>query len=73
KISLSNNQKEIGNIRTSLINDFLAQDDKGNYQYEGYTDNMKQIIISSKKPLQIGDFTETKITNGVVFKLFGEC
>ncbi|HPC34510.1 MAG TPA: MiaB/RimO family radical SAM methylthiotransferase, partial [Candidatus Absconditabacterales bacterium] len=73
KISLSNNQKEIGNIRTSLINDFLAQDEKGNYQYEGYTDNMKQIIISSKKPLQIGDFTETKITNGVVFKLFGEC
>lgn len=73
KISLSNNQKEIWNIRTSLINDFLAQDEKWNYQYEWYTDNMKQIIISSKKPLQIGDFTETKITNGVVFKLFWEC
>ena len=73
KISLKNNQKEVWKVKTVLINDFMTKDINWIYKYQWYTDNMKQIIISSKKPLQIGDFTETKITNGVVFKLFWEC
>ncbi|MCK9466921.1 MAG: MiaB/RimO family radical SAM methylthiotransferase [Candidatus Absconditabacterales bacterium] len=72
KISLKNNQKEVGKVKTVLINDFMTKDINGIYKYQGYTDNMKQIIVSSKKKLNIGDFIEVKINRGVVFKLYGE-
>jgi tRNA-2-methylthio-N6-dimethylallyladenosine synthase len=64
--SQENNQKEIGNIRTVLIDDI--KEDKGEYSFIGHTDNMKQIIIqnpeykiqnSTRKP---GDFVQAKIS-----------
>ncbi len=70
KISIKNNKKEIWNARLALINDFVTKDINWNYKYEWYTDNMKQIIITSKKELKPWDFFEITITDGVVFKLY---
>ena len=71
--SQKNNENEIGKTRVALINKFSWKDENWNYQYEWYTDNNKQIVITSKTELNPGDFVDVKITNGVVFKLFGEC
>jgi len=72
KTSKENNEKEVWNTRTVLINSFSGTNKDWIYLYEWYTDNNKQIIISSKSKLTPWDFIDTKITNGVVFKLFGE-
>ena len=72
KTSKENNEKEVWNTRTALINSFAWTNKDWIYLYEWYTDNNKQIIISSKSQLTPWDFIDAKITNGVVFKLFGE-
>jgi hypothetical protein len=70
--SKENNEKEIWNTRKVLINSFSGTNKDWIYLYDWYTDNNKQIIISSKSKLNPWDFIDAKITNGVVFKLFGE-
>lgn len=65
KISLANNKKEVGTVRTVMIN----EEKKG--PYLGYTDNMKQIIVESRKKLVIGEIVKVKITKGIQFKLYG--
>ncbi len=72
KLSTQNNENEVWNNKMVLINNFVTKDINNNYKYEWYTDNMKQIIISSKKELKEWDFINVKITKGVVFKLYGE-
>jgi len=70
-ISHKNNEKEIGNTREVLINKIST------WVIEGYTDNMKQILIlksevwslNSKK---VGEFIQVKITKAIPFKLYGE-
>jgi tRNA-2-methylthio-N6-dimethylallyladenosine synthase len=70
KISVKNNKKEIWNNRVVLINDLITNDVKWNYKYEWYTDNMKQIIITSSKELEPWNFIEAKIIKWEVFKLY---
>ncbi|MFA6255608.1 MAG: MiaB/RimO family radical SAM methylthiotransferase [Candidatus Absconditabacterales bacterium] len=72
-ISRKNNEKEIGNSKEVLINKIS----KG--VIEGYTDNMKQIIIEPQAlsfklqaKLKIGEFIHVKITRAIPFKLYGE-
>ncbi|HKL44432.1 MAG TPA: MiaB/RimO family radical SAM methylthiotransferase, partial [Candidatus Absconditabacterales bacterium] len=72
RLSTQNNENEVGNNRVVLINNFLTKDINNNYKYEGYTDNMKQIIVSSEKELREGDLINVKITKGAVFKLYGK-
>jgi tRNA A37 methylthiotransferase MiaB len=82
QISAENNQKEIWNKRTMIINDIWT--DKTLY---GYTDNMKQIIITApsipaekrgvspqnKEGLhQLWDIIPIKITWAGEFKLKGK-
>lgn len=71
-ISAENNKKETWNIKTTLINDIVEKDINNNYNYEWYTENMKQIVIISKEKLNPWDFVKTKITKGAVFKLYWE-
>ncbi|EKD24890.1 MAG: hypothetical protein ACD_80C00145G0024 [uncultured bacterium (gcode 4)] len=69
--SRQNNEKEIGSTREMLINKISK------WMIEGYTDNMKQIIIlnsefwilNSKK---VGEFIAVKIIKVLPFKLYGE-
>jgi len=70
KISVKNNKKEIWNNRVVLINDLITKDVNWNYKYEWYTDNMKQIIITSSKKLEPWNFIEAKIIKWEVFKLY---
>ena len=70
RISAENNQSEVGNTRTMIINE-IAQ----NWDLFGYTDNMKQITIKSceaSKKLEIWMLVSVRIIKGVVFKLEGE-
>jgi tRNA-2-methylthio-N6-dimethylallyladenosine synthase len=72
KTSKENNEKVVWNTRKVLINSFSWTNKDWIFLYEWYTDNNKQIIISSKSQLTPWDFINAKITSGVVFKLFGE-
>jgi tRNA A37 methylthiotransferase MiaB len=47
-------------------------DKTGALLYQWYTDNMKQIHISSSTPLEIGGFVDVKIVDSKHFLLFGE-
>ena len=70
RISEENNQKEVGQIRTMMINEISEQGD-----LYGYTDNMKQITVKADKKtkdLKIWMLIPVCITKGVVFKLEGE-
>ncbi|HRX63715.1 MAG TPA: MiaB/RimO family radical SAM methylthiotransferase [Candidatus Absconditabacterales bacterium] len=71
KISKENNENEVGNNRLVLINSELGILNS-EFTYQGYTDNMKQIIINSDKKMKEGDFVNTKIIKGAVFKLYGK-
>ena len=44
KISAENNVQEVGTIRKVMLTKKIILDN-GNYEYNGYTDNMKQIKI----------------------------
>ncbi len=68
-ISRQNNKQEEGKTKTVLINHINP--DK--QTIEGYTDNMKQILISSTTPKthNIGEFINVKITDSGAFKIFG--
>lgn len=68
-ISRQNNKQEEGKTKTVLINNINP--DK--QTIEGYTDNMKQILISSTTPKthNIGEFINVKITDSGAFKIFG--
>lgn len=66
-ISQENNNKEVWNIREVIINKKIKSTIW--IKYEWYTDNMKQIIIESKKELEIWSFQKVKITKGFIFKL----
>lgn len=71
--SQKNNENEVWKTRVALINKCNWKNGNWLYEYEWHTDNNKQIVITSKSELNSGDFVDVKITNGVVFKLFGEC
>lgn len=71
KISAENNAKEVGTIRTVMITK-TGMDKTGALLYQGYTDNMKQIHLSSSTPLEIGSFVQVKIIDSKHFLLFGE-
>ncbi len=76
-ISLKNNKKEVGNIRTVLVNSIKKEnrlsDSSFNHSVvEWYTDNMKQILIEGGKSPKVGEFVQVKITKWVPFKLYGE-
>ncbi len=68
-ISLENNQKEIWQIRTVIVDKL----DWNNIYW--YTDNMKQIVINNPNPtkkVRIWDFINSKITESQAFKLLWE-
>ena len=68
-ISLENNQKEIWQIRTVIVDKL----DWNNIYW--YTDNMKQIVINNPnqtKKVRIWDFINSKITESQAFKLLWE-
>ncbi len=76
-ISLKNNKKEIGNIRTIIINKIETLKNGNISAIEWYTDNMKQIIAqlkvwSLKLKAKTGEFAQIKITKAAPFKLYGE-
>ena len=78
KNSEKNNKKEIWTIKKILVNKI------SNWIIEGYTENMKQIIILRSESLptsrqvwilnsiQVGEFVEVKINTAIPFKLYGE-
>jgi tRNA A37 methylthiotransferase MiaB len=72
--SLENNQQEIGNIKTVLINETLKSAKAENTAtISGYTEDMKQIILKPKKAkYKAGEFVTAKVTKGVPFKLYGD-
>ncbi|MFA7298306.1 MAG: MiaB/RimO family radical SAM methylthiotransferase [Candidatus Absconditabacterales bacterium] len=65
-ISRINNEKEIGNSKEVLINKI----NKG--IIEGYTDNMKQILVEGKTSAKVGEFIRVKIIKIIPFKLYGQ-
>lgn len=72
-ISHKNNEKEIWKNKEILVNKISK------WILEGYTDNMKQIIIELKDwelkfkdKIKIGEFIMVKITKAIPFKLYGE-
>jgi len=72
-ISRTNNEKEIWEKKEVLINKISK------WVIEGYTDNMKQIIIKLegwslklKAKIKIGEFISAKIIKAISFKLYGE-
>ncbi len=71
KISAENNAQEVGTIRTVMITK-TGTDKTGALLYQWYTDNMKQIHISSSTPLDIGSFVDVRIIDSKHFLLFGE-
>jgi tRNA-2-methylthio-N6-dimethylallyladenosine synthase len=67
KTSTTNNQAEIGHIRTVIIDKIDGQ------KYYWYTDNMKQISIKKSEYIyQIWDFIKVKIIKALPFKLYWE-
>ncbi len=84
-LSRKNNMKEIWNIRTVLINKIIrnlpsasrGHQKKSSVILEGYTDNMKQILIQNpefriQNSKKVGEFVRVKITKAVPFKLYGK-
>ncbi|MCX6824030.1 MAG: MiaB/RimO family radical SAM methylthiotransferase [candidate division SR1 bacterium] len=65
-ISRKNNEKEVGKIKEILVNKIS----KG--ITEGYTDNMKQVLIEGKNSAKVGEFLTVKIIKAIPFKLYGE-
>ncbi len=65
-ISCKNNEKEIGNTKEVLINKISK------WIIEGYTDNMKQVLIEWKNSAKVGEFVRVKIMKAVPFKLYGK-
>lgn len=71
-ISRKNNEKEIWTTKEMLINKL------NKWIIEGYTENMKQIIIENLKAkkanskIKVGDFMKVKITKAIPFKMYGE-
>ncbi len=69
EISTQNNQAEINQEKTVIINNFITQDIDNNYKYEGLTENFKKITIKSNRKINNWEFIQAKITNWAVFKL----
>lgn len=66
-ISLTNNQSEIGHHRPAMIDKITDN------EITGYTDNMKQIIITKSDFLpSVGSIINVKITKAIPFKLYWE-
>jgi len=86
-ISRQNNEQEIGKIKEILINK-IKKLKNGNIEkwkknistfqhfnistIEGYTNNMKQVIIEWKNSAKVGEFIHVKITRAIPFKVYGE-
>lgn len=71
--SKENNDQEIWKTRKVMITNYLWKSKSWDNKYEWYTDNMKQIILKSKKEnIKVWSLVNAKITNWFVFKLSGD-
>jgi len=70
KISTQNNKQEENIKKPVIINNFITKDLNWNYKYQGHTDNMKKITITSTKKHKNWEFINVNITKGIAFKLY---
>lgn len=65
-LSRQNNEKEIGKTTTILINKIHA------WITEGYTDNMKQVLLEDIHTYKKGEFIDVEIVKAIPFKLYAK-